>query len=118
MDVEPVKLPHHQNAVASEPKLLGYFLSSSHAYGRHKAAFFTRFGFSADAWETLAQALLDHASRNEVVWTTDSLFGERHIIDGDLSAPNSRKPRIRAIWFIENGEDVPYLVTAYPLEKA
>jgi hypothetical protein len=113
-----VKLPNQQNAVASEPKLAGYLLSSSHAYGRHKAAFFTRFGFSADAWETLAQALFEHASQNAMVRTEDSPFGQRDIIDGELSAPDRRNMHVRAIWFIETGEDVPYLVTAYPLEKA
>jgi hypothetical protein len=113
-----VKLPKHQNAVANEHKLSGYLLSSSHAYGRHKAAFFTRFGFSADAWETLAQALFEHASQHEVVRTEDSPFGKRDIIDGEMSAPDRRNPRVRAIWFIETGEAVPYLVTAYSLEKA
>jgi hypothetical protein len=111
-----VKLPNHQNAVASEPKLAGYLLSSSHAYGRHKAAFFTRFGFSADAWEALAQALFEHASQNELVRTEDSPFGKRDIIDGELSAPR-RSPRVRAIWFTQIDQDVPYFVTAYPVEK-
>jgi hypothetical protein len=115
---EPVKLPNHQNAVISERKLAGYLLSSSHAYGRHKAAFFTRFGFSVDAQEILAQALLEHASKNEVVRIEDSPFGRRYIVDGELSAPDKRTPRVRAIWFIETGEDVPHLVTASPLEKA
>ena len=114
----PVKLPYHQNAVASQHKLAGYLLSSSHAYGRHKAAFFARFGFSSDAWETLAQALFEHASQNEVIRIEDSPFGKRDIIDGALSAPGRRNPHVRAIWFIETSEDVPYLVTAYPLEKA
>jgi hypothetical protein len=113
-----MKLPNHQNAVASEHKLAGYLLSSSHAYGRHKAAFFTRLGFSADAWETLAQALLEHASQNEVARIEDSPFGKRYILEGELSASDRRKPRVRAIWFIETGEDVLYLVTAYPFEKA
>jgi hypothetical protein len=113
-----VKLSNHQNAVASEHKLAGFLLSSSHAYGRHKAAFFTRFGFSADTWETLAQTLFEHASLNEVVRTEDSPFGKRDIIDGEMSAPDKSNPRVRAIWFIEIGQDVPYLVTAYPLEKA
>src|SRR5215469_4038806 len=107
-----MKLPNHQNAVAGESKLSGYLLSSSHAYGRHKAAFFTHFGFSAEAWGTLAQALFEHAFQNEVVRIEDSPFGKRDIIDGELSSPDRRNPRVRAIWFIETGGDVPYLVTA------
>jgi hypothetical protein len=104
-----VKLSNNHNAVASEPKLSEYLLSSSHVYGRHKAAFFMRFGFSADAWETLAQALFEHASQNEVVRTEDSPFGKRDVIDGELSSPDTRNPRVRAIWFSETSEDVPYL---------
>jgi hypothetical protein len=113
-----VKLPNHENAIAGEHKLAGYLLSSSHAYGRHKAAFFTRFGFSANTWEVLGQALLEHASKNEVVRIEDSPFGKRYIVDGELSSPDKRRPRLRAVWFIETGEDVPRLVTAYPLETA
>jgi hypothetical protein len=92
-------------------------LSPSHAYGRRKASFFTIFGFSADAGETLAQALLQHAE-NEVLRLEDSPFGQRYIVDGEARATARRKPRVRAIWFIETGEDVPYLVIAYPLENA
>jgi len=114
---EPVEFPNHQNAVASEHKLAGYLLSSLHAYGRHKAAFFTRFGFSADAWETLARALLEHASQNEVVRIEDSPFGNSYIINGQLLTPDTRNPRVCAIWFIQTGEEVPDLVTAYPLEQ-
>jgi hypothetical protein len=113
-----VKLPNYQNAVASESKVSGYLLSPSHAYGRLKAAFFTSLGFSADAGQTLAQALLQHASQNEVVRTEDSPFGQRDIVDGELSAPDTTYAQVRVIWFIETGQDVPRLVTAHPLEKA
>ena len=112
-----MKLPNYQNAVISERELAGYLLSASHAYGRHKAAFFSRFGFSVDAWEILAQALLDHVSENQVMAIEDSPFGRRYIVDGALAAPDGRRPRVRVIWFIETGEDVPQIVTAYPLEK-
>jgi hypothetical protein len=112
-----VKIPNYQNAVISEGKLAGYLLSASHAYGRHKAAFFNRFGFSVDAWEILAQALREHASEHEVLAIEDSPFGRRYIVDGALAAPDGRRPRVRVIWFIETSEDVPHLVTAYPLEK-
>jgi len=32
-------------------------------------------------------------------------------------APDGRSPLVRAVWLVESGEDVPRLVTAYPLEK-
>jgi len=36
---------------------------------------------------------------------------------GTLAAPNGRKPLVRAVWFIETGENKPKFVTAYPLER-
>ena len=74
-------------------------------------------GFSADAWEAFAQALREHASQNEVVRIEDSPFGKRYIVEGELSAPDKRKPRVRVIWFIKIGQNVPLLVSAYPLER-
>jgi hypothetical protein len=86
-----VKIPNYQNAVISEGKLAGYLLSASHAYGRHKAAFFNPFGFSVDAWEILAQALREHASEHGVLAIEDSPFGKRYIVDGALAAPDGEK---------------------------
>lgn len=48
----------------------------------------------------------------------DSRFGKRYILEGELSAPDKRRPRVRVIWFIEAGQNVPHLVTAYPLGRA
>jgi hypothetical protein len=61
---------------------------------------------------------LQHAAENEVLRLEDSPFGQGYIIDGEAMATARRKPRVRAIWFIETGEEVPYLVIAYPLENA
>ena len=116
--IQPVKLPNCQNAVVGERKLVGYLLSPSHPYGRHKATFFRSFGFSADAPEGLTQALIKHAAEHDVAKIEDSPFGLRYIVEGALAAPDGRKPHVRVVWFIETDEDVPKFVTAYPLEQA
>jgi hypothetical protein len=36
-------------------------------------------------------------------------------IEGALQSPDERNPEIRSVWIIENDDDVPKLVTAYPL---
>ena len=33
------------------------------------------------------------------------------------SHPDGRQPFIRAVWFIETGEEIPRLATAYPLQR-
>lgn len=96
-------------------KIAGYLLSDSHPSGRAKAVFFCRFGFSAEAWELLAEALKRHAAEYEVAGIEESPFGKRYVIEGPLRSPDGRDPPVRAIWFIESGKDAPRFVTAYPL---
>ena len=40
----------------------------------------------------------------------------RYIIEGELDAPDGRKPIVRVVWFIKTETDVPRLATAYPLK--
>ena len=61
-----MKLPHVEQAIIPERKLTEYLLSPTHRTGRDKAAFFTRFGFNREQWETLADALRRHAVEHEV----------------------------------------------------
>ena len=94
-----------------------YVLSPSHRIGRYKAAFFTRFGFSGEAWEGMAEALRQHAAEHDVTWTEETPFGMRYVVDGIMKASDGRSPAVRTVWFIEAGEDVPRFVTAYPLKR-
>jgi hypothetical protein len=110
-----VKLPNYDKAVVPREKVVGYLLSFAHRDGRGKAAFFSGFGFTADVWQTLADALRLHAAEHEVVKIEATPFGARHVIEGELGAPDGRAPLVRVVWFIETGEEVPRLATAYPL---
>lgn len=110
-----MKLPNWQQAIIPKSKITGYLLSPSHPYGRHKAAFFKRFGFRVESWEDMASALLAHADEHDVVQADDTRFGTRYNVEGELRTPDGRAPIIRVIWFIENGDDRPRLVTAYPI---
>jgi len=112
-----MKLLNADKATVARAKVLDYLLAETHPHGRHKAAFFTRFGFSRDAWQTLASALVRHAAKHRVGRVEDSRFGKRYIIDGVLMAPDGRRPMIRVVWFVETDEDTPKFVTAYPLEE-
>ena len=74
-----MKLPGLENAVVPQAKITNYLLSFTHPDGCSKARFFTQFGFSAQAWEVMAQALLRHAADHEVAKTEDSPFGMRYV---------------------------------------
>ena len=43
-------------------------------------------------------------------------FGPRYEIEGELAAPDGRRPRVCTAWQIDIGETLPRLITAYPLE--
>jgi hypothetical protein len=55
-----MKLPNAAEAVVERAKIVEYLLNPEHRYGASKARFFSRFGFQAQDWEQLAQALLSH----------------------------------------------------------
>jgi hypothetical protein len=112
-----VKLPNCENATLPQEKITGYLLSASHRDGRHKAAFFTAFGFTLENWQQLATALLHHATEHEVVREENSPFGKRYVIEGIMRAADGRAPMLRSVWFIESGADSPRFVTAYPLRR-
>ncbi len=112
-----MRLPNHQSALVPRRKLTHYLLSPTHRAGKHKAAFFTRFGFSAADWLELEAALLRHAATHDVTEIVPSPFGTRYVVDGIMVVPDGREPVVRAVWFIETGGTVPRLVTAYPLER-
>jgi hypothetical protein len=113
-----VKLPNVELAAVPEAKLTGYLLSTTHRDGRHKAAFFLSFGFSAAGWRALAAALLTHAGEHEVARVESSPFGTRYVVEGTIKTPSGRTPNIRPVWFVENNQDTARFVTAYPLEGA
>ena len=112
-----MRLPNHTNALVPQDKITGYLLSTTHRDGRHKAAFFTRYGFSASRWEVLADELRRHAADNEVVKAEKTPFGIRYTVEGPLSTPGGEQVKIRVVWFVEHSDTVPHLVTAYPLPR-
>jgi uncharacterized protein DUF6883 len=112
-----MRLPNWQKATVPESKIVGYLLATGDPFGRFKAAFFNGLGFSRTEPGLLASALIRHAGENEVAKAEDSPFGRRYIIEGVLIAPGGGKPMIRRVWFIETGQSIPRLVTAYPLKR-
>jgi len=108
-------VPNRHLAIVEKTKLTDYLLSPSHPAGRSKAAFLSRFGFSAANWETLQESLLHHVAVAENATALKTQFGIKYMIEAGLETPDGRRPRIRSVWFIENGQQAPKLVTVVPL---
>jgi hypothetical protein len=111
-----MKLPNAHLALVEQPKVCDYLLNRAHRFGASKARFFAEFGFTLDTWEVLAVALKEHGAQNEIVRFKETGFGPRYEIDGELLTPDGRRPRVRTVWQVDQGQDAPRLITAYPLE--
>ena len=111
-----MKLPNVGKAEVPKSKVVNYLLDVTSENGKTKARFFLAFGFTIDAWEAMAEALKHHASSNDVTKIEERPpFGVHYVIEGSLITPDGRNPNVRVVWIIDDGDDIPRLVSAYPL---
>lgn len=111
-----MKLPNAALAVVERKKITDYMLNPAHRHGASKARLFAAFGFRLEAWRVLAAALLDHGQQNEVTSVRQTGFGPRYVVEGELAAPDGRRPRVRTVWQIDEGQTAARLITAYSVE--
>jgi hypothetical protein len=112
-----LRLPHAERSEVSKAKMTDYLLNFAHEIGRHKAEFFTQFGFTADAWEALAGALRVHAESNDVCGQRSTRVGIVYVVEGPLGCPDGRSPRVRSVWHLNDASEGPQFVTAYPARR-
>jgi hypothetical protein len=48
--------------------------------------------------------------------TVPTPFGRNFVIEGALTTADGRAPKVRAVWFIANRQEIATLATAYPLD--
>lgn len=102
------------NAYVEESKILDYLLSSDHPDGAGKAKFFLSVGYTRGDWTRLREDLLKIAREGEVTSATESPYGTKTVVDGDVTAPRSVQISLRTVWINNRLDDVQKLVTAYP----
>ena len=110
-----MKMPNAHLAIVEREKIAGYLLNPEHPYGTSKARFFVAFGFTPDAWAALAAELRVHGQTHEVARWRETGFGPRYEVEGEVVAPDGRRPRVRTVWQVDKGQIAPRLITAYPL---
>ena len=109
-------MPNADNAGIPKAKIADYLLLLSHPEGGGKAIFFYGFGFTASAWEVLADAFREHAQTHDVTKVEPTPFGARYVVEGTITAPDGRTPNVRVVWFLDDGATVLRFITAYPLD--
>ena len=100
------------------PAFVDYLLNPDHRYGASKARFFGAFGFSREDWEVLRDALCEHGRNCEVKIMTETGFGPRYKVHGELGTPDGRRPRVCTVWQLDADQTAPRLITAYPSEES
>lgn len=110
-----MNLPNAENAHVERSKIVDYLLALEHPEGAGKAEFFAHFGFTVDAWQLLAEALLAQARTHPVASMSETRYGTKYRIEGPVVCSDGRSPSIRTVWIIDSGADKPRQVTAHPL---
>jgi hypothetical protein len=111
-----MKLPHVEHIIVEKEKIAGYLLNPTHRYGASKARFLSQFGFRQEEWKVLAAAFREHGRNYDVTRVRQTRFGPRFEVEGELTTPDGRRPRVRTVWQFDEGGVAPRLITAYPLE--
>jgi hypothetical protein len=111
-----MELPNKSHAYVSIRKISDYLLSETHIVGKSKARFFRSFDFDETNVDQFQQGLIHIAQTELVSEITETIYGKKYVIDGELETPKGNMIHLRTVWIIETGDDIPKLVTAYPLD--
>ena len=108
-----MKLPNFEKAFVDITKLRDYSLNPEHESGRHKARVFrAALGLTQDDAEWLRAEILTIAGEVDAVEAELAPFGQKYVIDAEVTF-NERTAIVRTAWIVENGTDVPRLVSCY-----
>jgi hypothetical protein len=68
-------------------------------------------------WQTLAAALREVGTSNEVSANVQSAYGIRYVVDGALDTPSNRAARVRTVWIFEPNNAGPRLPSNFLLSQ-
>src|SRR3989344_6416993 len=110
-----MKLPNRKKAYIPNEKLTDYILSETHSGGKSKAKFFRSVGFNETNTSLLEKSLRSIAITQEVKDISESIHGNKYVIEGKIHTPSKKIVKIRSIWILEPDQKAPRFVTAYPV---
>jgi hypothetical protein len=108
-----MRLPNRAQAVIAQEKLLNYVLNTNHKRGGTKARLLARFGYTVQNWRRF-EGDIRGALETEVDVVKRTEYGMRYEIRLVLQTPIRMPLIVRTIWQIDDGTDVPRLITLYP----
>lgn len=109
-----MNLPNRENAYITLDKLSDYLLLRSHPVGGSKARYLRSAGFNETNLQKLQEGLLNIAQSGEVQNQVSTPYGEKFIMSGQIWAPNGNLIHLKTVWIIDQNQNKPRFVTAYP----
>lgn len=108
-----MKLPKRECAIITQEKLTGYLLNLAHKRGGAKAKLLEQFGYRAGHWQQLADDIRAQLE-TEVSVERATAYGMCYEIRMTLQTPLGRPLIVRTVWQIDDGTDLPSLITLFP----
>jgi len=109
-----MRIPNADKAIIAPEKLTSYLLNPDHTRGSTKARMLITCGYRAEACEVLEADLRQHHLTADFRKTKETPYGLRYVIRAILPTPSGRRVEFQSIWQIDDGTDVPRLITMYP----
>lgn len=110
-----MELPNKKNAYIPPAKLKDYLLSETHSVGKSKAKILRTAGFNETNVNLLKEGLIAIAHSETIEEAISSPHGVKYVINGTLKTPEGGIIKMRTVWIIERGQELPRFVTAYPI---
>ena len=108
-----MQLPNSERAIIAQEKLIDYVLNLRHKRGGSKARLLAQFGYTVDNWQQL-EADIRRGLATEVEVMRSTGYGIRYEIRITFQTPIALPLTVRTIWQIDEGTEVPRLLTLYP----
>jgi Domain of unknown function (DUF4926) len=108
-----MQLPNRALASIEQEKLTEYLLNTRHKRGGTKARLLAQFGYTVWNWKRL-EADIRSGLGTEVDLVRSTEYGTRYEIRMTLQTPLGVSLTVRTIWQIDDGREVPRLITLYP----
>ena len=108
-----MQLPNRTLATIAQEKLTEYLLNTRHNRGGTKARLLAQFGYTVRNWRRL-EADIRRGLGTEVDLLRPTEYGARYEIRMTLQTPLGMPLTVRTIWQIDDGTEVPRLITLYP----
>lgn len=111
------RIPNYEKAIIDPVKLQDYVLSDTHPIGRFKAAIFQQMGYTRKNWGQFAEDIRTQLLPFDAEEGEKTKYGQKYIITGDIKGPSGKVMKLKSIWIILRGEELPRLITIYPGEE-